>query len=226
MIAYVQVFLDRDINMKKKSAVDLAKQRARNPRFLKLFLIISVFIGLAILFFGQEYKKIVEKFTPSNMETQQSYKSYDLGTVREKKVVNPRYIGVDDQRRPYVITADSGEHIENDLVKLDNVDAAMQIDQGESVGISAAHGQIDQLNKESKIQLSGGVTITHNGGYEAKTKTVNVNLATNTVNSHYPTNGSSPYGTWNSQGFELNHKKKTISLKGKSQVMFDEGEKR
>ncbi len=210
--------------MHKKSTIALAKHNAKKPKRLKFFLIIIVLAGFGILFLSQEYKRVIEKFTAPSLSSEQDYKPYDLDSIREKKVINPRYIGVDGQKRPYVITAKSGEHGENEVVKLDHVDAAMQLKDGESFDISAAHGEIENLDKNSKIQLSGGVTIAHNGGYEAETKAADVDLATNTVNSGHPTNGSSPYGDWKSEGFALDHNKKTLSLKGKSRVVFNEGE--
>jgi len=208
--------------MGKKFTVALTKRQIRRPRFFKFFLILSVFIGFAFLFLGPEYKKLVEKFKPLSHVPEDTLSTYDLKIIRDKKVINPRYIGVDDQKRPYVIVAKCGEHDENNLVKLDHVDAALQLEDGENLNISATRGEFTNLEAESKIQLSGGVALTHDGGYHASTNSADIDLATNVVHSRHPTQGSTPYGTWNSQGFSIDSKKKKISLKGKSYIVFEE----
>ena len=102
--------------------------------------------------------------------------SLKLDEVENLQMVHARYVGTDDQNRPYVLTAAAARQMSSgsDLVALEAPKGDMALQDGNHVSVSAQAGAYYQ--KAQLLDLFGSVTMTHGGGYVVETAEARINL--------------------------------------------------
>ena len=80
----------------------------------------------------------------------------------------------------------------------------------------AESGLYDQTMK--LLDLSGGVSLYHDSGYELHTDTARVDLARNTARGLDPVTGHGPQGRIEAEGFEIAEHAKSIVFTGRAQL--------
>lgn len=112
----------------------------------------------------------------------------------EIDLVEARYEGVDDQNRPYTVTASRARRImgEEQAVALENPRGELALEDGGWIRVAAAEGLYN--NTAAKLNLSGGVVITHNTGYEMKLRQVDIDTKTRASASREPVEAQGPRG--------------------------------
>lgn len=123
------------------------------------------------------------------------YSTADLLALGEGLTVsNPRFTGSTEQGEPFVVSARTATPDGPDPkeVVLDAPDA--EIDQAErTITLTAATGTL--LPKESRLSLSGGVTLVTSDGYEVTTDAVDANIKTGTLDAPGPVRAVGPQGS-------------------------------
>jgi lipopolysaccharide export system protein LptC len=116
-------------------------------------------------------------------------------------MVQPRYVGVDRQNRPFVMTADSARQMfpdNNDMIGLEGPKADLTTANGgwnEVTGFTGTYQPQPQI-----MEMFGDVTLFTDRGDEFHTDTAHIDLATNITQGHDPVNGQGPFGHIESQG--------------------------
>jgi lipopolysaccharide export system protein LptC len=131
---------------------------------------------------------------------------------------NARYFGVDESNRPFAVTADTATQMpgNQDLIHLANPKADFTSTSGANIVVDAVAGIYHQSTKV--LDLSGGVNLFHDSGYEIHTPTATIELAANAARGFEPVEGHGPQGAIRSSGFEITGKRHDITFTGKSQL--------
>lgn len=131
---------------------------------------------------------------------------------------NARYFGVDESNRPFAVTSDLAVQVpgNRDLLTLQSPKADFTSTSGANIVVDAASGLYHQSTKI--LELSGGVNLYHDAGYELHTATTTVNLNNNSAKGIDPVNGHGPQGRIESAGFELAGKGRDIIFTGKAHL--------
>ena len=141
-----------------------------------------------------ELKSKPEKFTIGLSDLK-------IETAGGQRVINARFTGVDSENRPFSITAES-------VLQTGSYDNALELSHpkadvtlaGESwVAIAAPKGVFRR--DEEILDLSGGVDLFHDDGYEFRTAEARLNFSTSAASGSLPIRGQGPLGTIEAEGF-------------------------
>lgn len=132
----------------------------------------------------------------------------------------PRYVGVDEEHRPYEVTATraSQDGHNDDRLDLVNPQADLAVSEGEWMALSAATGVYDK--KQQTIDLSGGVTVFHDRGYTVMSDTARVLLDKGMATSDDPVSAHGQSGIATGEGFRIYDRGERIVFTGKSKVVL------
>lgn len=147
-------------------------------------------------------------------------------TVKEAgdpSMVNPRYVGSDDENQPYSITAEIARRLSESgkVIELDEPKADIALDDGTWLVLTAARGIYGRTAET--LDLVGSVVLYHDTGYEFLTEKANINLETSAAEGDQPISGQGPFGNLQAEGFRLVDKGKTIYFTGKSKLVMYPG---
>ncbi|HYM31253.1 MAG TPA: LPS export ABC transporter periplasmic protein LptC [Candidatus Cybelea sp.] len=140
------------------------------------------------------------------------------------RMANPRYQGIDNHGRPYLVTADSGiqEGAQRETVVLDNVQADITLEDGTWAALTAKKGTYHDQTKI--LDLAGDVSVYSDRGYEFHGPTAHASLVTGEITSDDPVHGQGPYGLLNANGFWLADKGNHMRfLKGVKVTLYPQG---
>jgi lipopolysaccharide export system protein LptC len=145
----------------------------------------------------------------------------DLTKVRDLRMINPRYNGIDKDKRPFTLTADAArETSENaDLLGLDAPKANILTQEGAWVVVTGDTGVYQQ--QTPFLDLFGHVTLFHDKGYQFTTTSARVDLDGGTADGKEPISGAGPSGTVAGQGFSILQKGDTVIFTGKSKLIMN-----
>ncbi len=135
-------------------------------------------------------------------------------------MINPRYVGTDKSQQLYSITSNVARNSPADRMKID-----LEVPKGDIVlndgtwlMLSAETGVYARTAKT--LDLSGGVTLFHDSGYEIRTDSAYVDLDMGTAAGDRPVHGQGPFGDLRAEGFILLDKGKVIHFTGKSKLVI------
>ena len=145
----------------------------------------------------------------------------DQAQVRYLRMVNPRFSGVDKEKRPFTLTADTArQNPENDnLVGLEVPKADIMTKEGAWVVVTSKTGIYQPDNH--LLDMFGDVTLFHDKGYEFHTQHARVDLDAGTSEGDDPVDGAGPAGTIVGQGFRILKKGETVLFTGKSKLVMN-----
>lgn len=123
----------------------------------------------------------------------------DVDTLR---MANPRFVGLDENDRPFEIVAESATQVgENGhAVELDRPQADMINEDGTWVSLNAREGV--WFKDASVVNLYGGVSLFHDAGHQLITEEAMIDMGPGNVFSELPTEGQSPGGTIKGEGMQ------------------------
>ena len=132
----------------------------------------------------------------------------------------PRYVGIDEELRPYEVTAARASQQSHDDDRLDlvNPQADLAVNDEEWMALSAAAGVYDK--KQRTIDLSGGVTVFHDRGYTVTSDTARVLLDKGVATSDDPVSAHGQSGVATGEGFRIYDLGERIVFTGKSKVVL------
>jgi len=117
------------------------------------------------------------------------------------RMVNPRFSGMDDERRPFLVTATSATQDARDPrnVTLETLQADMALSETSWVSLSAERGALD--SEAETLDLSGNISFFTDEGYEFHTEHALVQLREQRVTADTEVSGQGPLGTMRADGF-------------------------
>jgi lipopolysaccharide export system protein LptC len=133
---------------------------------------------------------------------------------------NSVFTGVDKEKRPYTLTADSVRVVSDasSEVKLTAPKADVLMSDGSWVAVTAEQGVFD---REAKLlTLRGSVNLFHDRGYEFKTDYLVVDLAAGMAHGNKPVQGQGPFGNLRASGFVIHNRGERIEFKGPSTLLL------
>jgi len=149
----------------------------------------------------------------------------DSAQIRDLRMINPRYNGVDKEHRPYTVTADSarqngiGSGNGDDLVALEGPKADLLTKEGNWMVVTGDTGIYQP--ETHFLDLFGHVTMFHKNGYVFRTTSARVDLDSGTAEGHEPITGDGPSGTIVGDGFRILQRGDTVVFTGKSHLLLN-----
>jgi len=136
-------------------------------------------------------------------------------------MVNPRFEGSDEKDRPFMVTVDLAiqDSADRDLVELTRPKADMTLTNGAWVALTAEHGRYHR--GVDTLELSGGVNLFHDRGYEIHTTEATIDLAAGTAEGDRPVEAQGPFGELASEGFRVTGNGALIEFTGKSRLRLE-----
>jgi lipopolysaccharide export system protein LptC len=137
-----------------------------------------------------------------------------------QKLVNARYTGVDKRYHPYTVTADAIVHGDptEDLVELEKPNADITIEGGTWLAVTAPAGQFSRQHQV--LELTGGVNVFHDQGYEFRTERAMVDFTRGTAFGDAPVRGQGPFGLLSSEGFLVLDSGLSVTFTGKARLVL------
>ncbi len=147
-------------------------------------------------------------------------------TVKEAddpSMLNPRYIGSDDDDQPYSVTAEIARRLSasGSVIELDSPKADISLEDGTWLVLTARRGVYGQ--EAETLDLVGSVVLYHDSGYEFLTEKAKIDLEQSSAEGNQPVRGQGPFGNLQAEGFRLVDKGKTIYFTGKSKLVIYPG---
>lgn len=136
-------------------------------------------------------------------------------------MVNARYFGTDAKGQPFSVTAKSvRERTGADRrIELAWPQADITLNGGTWMSVEAEGGLYDRSTES--LDLSGGVSLFQDQGYEMHTTAATVNLKDGAASSRQPVSGQGPFGELTANGFDLHDKGTVVMFAGPARVMLN-----
>jgi len=139
------------------------------------------------------------------------------------RLVEPRYQGLDDQNRPYNVTADVAAQTESaDIVDLTQPRADILLTDGSWVLLESREGRFDKAH--NRLDLSGDVTLWQDGGNLLVTEAAEVLLREGAASGDRPVAAQGPFGTLVSEGFRLTERGQVVVFTGRARAVLEGGQ--
>lgn len=148
------------------------------------------------------------------------FSSVRLSGTAEPGVDNARFMGTDDNRQPYSITADLAriDTSIDGLVRMEMPKADLTLDDGTWLVLTSDIGRF--FEDRQRLELEGTVNLFHDTGYEISTQELIVDLRKSTAESETPVAGHGPFGELTSRGLKLFDKGSVIRFTGPAQLVL------
>jgi lipopolysaccharide export system protein LptC len=141
----------------------------------------------------------------------------DLENLR---MVQPRYVGVDERNQPYTIVAEQATQAKgsSDATDLSSPQGDLAMDSGTWLAMTADHGLYQQAEKA--LDLWGGVSLFHDGGYEITTERARIDLDRGMAQGDLPVQGQGPNSQLSGTGFRILERGARVEVTGKSRIVL------
>lgn len=138
-----------------------------------------------------------------------------LGRLRnDLAMVKPRLTGVDGKGNPFVITADAAIQDAQNVkqVHLKKIEADLTDGKAGWINANAAAGTLDM--NVGRLELTGGIDVFSDRGYELHSASVSVDLDKGVVHGHQPVTGHGPLGDISADQFHFERDTDLLTLTG------------
>jgi lipopolysaccharide export system protein LptC len=131
-----------------------------------------------------------------------------------------RFRGIDEQGRPYTVTASEAMQLGNtdDTIDLTDPKGDITLQDGTWMLLQADHGLY--YRQPGLLELDGNVVLNHDAGYEVRTERASIDLRGKTARGDRPVEGQGPFGTIEGQGFEAEEAGKVIIVTGPATLVI------
>ncbi len=141
-------------------------------------------------------------------------------TPGQIELIQAKYEGMDEQGRPYTVTADKAVRAMNapDSVLFDNPVADITLQDKTWVAVKAKNGSFD--HKAERLTLKDDVTVFHDSGYEMHAQDLQINLKQKTAVTGLPVNAQGPMGTITAASLSVEDQGDLIVFGGPATLTF------
>ena len=135
-------------------------------------------------------------------------------------MVMPRLTGVDDDGFPFVVTAATAvqESRGSDLVRLEDVAADITLPEG-MLHVEAARGVVD--TRQHLLDVSGGIRLTSEDGYNARTPAAKADLKAGTVRGENGIEATGAFGRITADRFTMNRATRQLRFSGNVRTLLN-----
>ena len=198
----------------RHGAVQAPMRRARGTRLwrtLKMLLptVATLFILLLIFWSQRNLEESRFQIGITELSTED---------INNMTMLNLRFDGMDQEDRPFSITANEARQNTDQIGVIDLIEprADITLADGAWVALMAAGGHYDRDGR--RLDMSGGVNVFHDRGFEISSEVVSVDLDTGTASSDRVVNGQGPAGELTAAGFRVMNDGQRIFLNGPARL--------
>jgi lipopolysaccharide export system protein LptC len=130
-----------------------------------------------------------------------------------------RYSGVDDNNRPYTVTAVTARQIASDRVDLVDPKADISVQGGDWLMVQSRQGVYVQ--RDSQLDLSGEVVLYRDDGLTMVTDVATVDFKAGVASGVGQVHAEGPFGTLDAQGFSLGDRGQVVQFAGPGRVVLN-----
>ncbi|MBU8543932.1 MULTISPECIES: LPS export ABC transporter periplasmic protein LptC [Roseomonadaceae] len=139
------------------------------------------------------------------------------------RIVDPRYQGVDEQDRPYTVTADLATQGGNeDVVALAAPRADLLLGDGAWVYLESREGRFNRPT--NRLGLAGQVTVHHDDGTQFVTEAAEIDLKAGAASGDLPVAAQGPFGNLTAEGFRLYDRGQVVIFTGRARAVLEGGQ--
>lgn len=133
-------------------------------------------------------------------------------------MINARFDGIDDEGRPYRVTADRAIQRPDDerLVDLENPSGDLLSSNATWIAITALTGLYNK--DEEVLDLEEGVTLFHDQGYEMRTESAKIFMSEGRVVGRRPVEAQGPSGSIRSEGLRVEDRGAVVVFTGQAHM--------
>ena len=135
------------------------------------------------------------------------------------KLTNVRYRGVDENGRPYTLTAVTAQQDGPDRINLTTLKADITLGDGTWLMLQAKQGVY--LQQTSQLDLSHDVNLYRDDGTTVTTSSASIDLKKGAGAGAEPVHAEGPFGALDAQGFTLTDKGTAIQFTGPAHVILN-----
>lgn len=170
--------------------------RSRTVSLLKIVLPLAAVSLIALVVLWSHVQQLDPGF-------RLGFASVDPEDARNLVMINPRYAGRSRSKQPFLVTAERArqEYSGADLIHLTEPKGDMNMKSGAWVALTAPVGNYHQ--RSQKLDLSGGVNLFHDSGFEFTSETAHIDLDSSTAMGDDPVTGHGPTADITSEGFRV-----------------------
>jgi lipopolysaccharide export system protein LptC len=141
-------------------------------------------------------------------------------TAEAMRISGARFQGVDEQNRPYNLTANSAvQRDQTGVIDLAKPRADILLTNGAWMLLESQDGQYNR--PDSLLDLQGNVTLWHDNGTTMKTEAAHIDVHAGEAESDVATAAQGPFGTLNSEGFRLRERGQVVFFTGRSHAVLE-----
>ena len=135
-------------------------------------------------------------------------------------MLNARFDGVDDEGRPFSLSADEASQPSsvNEIVDLSLPKGDITLKDGTWLALTAKTGKYDRQG--NTLDLAGSVSLFHDQGFELQTESAAVDLEAGRAEGSEPVKGQGPFGQLLADGFRVEDRGDTIVFTGRSRMLI------
>lgn len=138
------------------------------------------------------------------------------------RMVEPRYQGLDEQNRPFTVTANVAAQTDRpDIVDLERPRADLLLTDGSWVLLESRDGRFDKAS--NRLDLSGEVTLWQDGGNMLVTEAAEIDLKEGSAGGNRAVAAQGPFGTLVSEGFRLTERGQVVVFTGRARAILEGG---
>lgn len=134
-------------------------------------------------------------------------------------LTDARYRGVDEQGRPYTVTAATAQQVTDDRINLTTPKADITLANGTWLMLQSKHGVY--LQGTNQLDLSKDVTLYRDDGTTVTTASASIDLKQNAAAGAEPTHAEGPFGMLDAQGFTITDKGTAIQFTGPAHLVLN-----
>jgi len=141
------------------------------------------------------------------------------GEIDGARLTDARYHGVDEQGRPYTLTADTAEQAGTDRINLTKPKGDITLGNGTWLMVQAKDGVF--LQHSNQLDLSRDVTLYRDDGTTLITANASIDLKNGAAAGAAPTHAEGPFGTLDAQGFSVTDKGAIVQFTGPVRLVLN-----
>jgi lipopolysaccharide export system protein LptC len=186
-------------------------RRQRGVQIAKLSLPLLAALLISLLLFWQEIE---------GRESRLSFRRGPAITAESLQIVSPRFQGVDELQRPYTITARHGRQPgQEEIMLLEAPRADILLSDGAWILVEADRGRYER--ETQRLELDGDVRVWHDSGVLFRTEQALVRLDAKEAEGDRPTRAQAPFGTIESEGFEMREGGAVMIFTGRAHAVLE-----
>jgi len=140
-------------------------------------------------------------------------------SVAGATVIDARYHGIDEQGRPYTLTAATAQQAGPDRINLTLPKGDTTLANGTWLMLQARQGVF--LQHSNQLDLSREVTLYRDDGTTLVTASASIDLKNGAAAGNEPTHAEGPFGTLDAQGFTLTDKGAAMQFIGPAHLVLN-----